>query len=109
MNNYPTITSLIAASLLTTEVHANTETSSQPDFTLPEVLVEGELINRSQQEAATSVAVIPGDELDTSSDADVYDVVERTPNITSSFGEKGFAIRGIDQRGLGAGSGQCCR
>ena len=33
----------------------------------------------------------------------LYQLVELTPNVTSAYGEKGFAIRGIDQRGLGGG------
>ncbi|MEO1600186.1 MAG: TonB-dependent receptor [Pseudomonadota bacterium] len=73
---------------------------------LDELVVEGELQTRSLQDTQTSVAVIPGEELERRGDLDLYDVIERTPNVTSSFGEKGFAIRGIDQRGPGAaGSG----
>ncbi|MEO1612023.1 MAG: TonB-dependent receptor plug domain-containing protein, partial [Pseudomonadota bacterium] len=70
---------------------------------LDDVVVEGQLIDRTRQDTQTSVAVITGEELDERSDADLYDVIDRTPGVYSSFGEKGFAIRGIDQRGVGGG------
>ncbi|MEM9370058.1 MAG: TonB-dependent receptor [Pseudomonadota bacterium] len=71
-----------------------------------QIVVEGELQSRTLQDTQTSVTVVTGEELDRRDDIDLYDVIERIPNVTSSFGEKGFAIRGIDQRGVGAaGSG----
>lgn len=73
---------------------------------LDAVQVTGELIARDLQDAHTSVAVTTGEMLEQQADADLYDVIERTPGIYSAFGEKGFAIRGIDQRGVGgAGNG----
>ncbi|MEM8753418.1 MAG: TonB-dependent receptor [Pseudomonadota bacterium] len=73
---------------------------------LRDIVIEGELIDRTVQDTRTSVAVIQGEELERASDFDLYDVVERTPGVFSAFGEKGFAIRGVDQRGVGgAGNG----
>jgi len=66
------------------------------------LVVEGELQSRDIQDTQTSVAVITGEELDERDDVDLYDVIERTPNVTAGFGDKGFGIRGIDQRGPGA-------
>jgi len=71
-------------------------------LTLDTITVEGELRRRDLQETTSSVVVIPGEELDRREDTDLYDVIERTPGVTQSFGEKGFGIRGIDQRGPGA-------
>jgi len=71
-------------------------------YTLDAILVEGELQTRSLQDTQTSVTVIPGAELDRLPDNDLYDVIERTPNVSASFGEQGFSIRGVDQRGPGA-------
>ena len=72
---------------------------------LAPITVSGQLLERSVQDTQTSVVVISGEDLDRSNDTDFYDVVERTPGITALFGEKGFAIRGIDQNGFGqAGS-----
>jgi len=67
------------------------------------ITVKGELIARDLQDTQSSVAVITGEQLESRSDFDLYDVVERTPGIVSAFGEKGFSIRGIDQRGVGGG------
>ena len=78
------------------------ETATDEALTLDTITVEGELRRRDLQETTSSVVVIPGAELDRQDDADLYDVIERTPGVTQSFGEKGFGIRGIDQRGPGA-------
>ncbi|MEM8791002.1 MAG: TonB-dependent receptor [Pseudomonadota bacterium] len=73
---------------------------------MPDLIVQGELQERSLQDSQTSVVVIPGDELDQRDDFDLYDIIERTPNISSTGGEKGFSIRGVGQRGpTGAGTG----
>ena len=79
------------------------ETGVENDGTfLGTLVVEGELQSRDIQDTTTSVTVITGEELDQSDDKDLYTVIERTPNVTAGFGEKGFGIRGIDQRGPGA-------
>ncbi len=69
-----------------------------------EIIVTAEKFGRSIEETTTSVVVVTGEELEARSVEDLYDVILRTPNVTQSFGEKGFTIRGIDQR-LGAGGG----
>ncbi|MGB3712594.1 MAG: TonB-dependent receptor [Erythrobacter sp.] len=68
------------------------------------IIVTGEKLGRTLQETTSSVIVYTGEELEARSVDDIYDLVLRTPNVTQSFGEKGFAIRGIDQR-FGAGAG----
>lgn len=74
---------------------------------LEEVVVTGEKFARSRQDTVASVAVTTGEEIDQRPIADLYDVIKRVPNIVASEGGFGFAIRGIDQRGLGgSGSGQ---
>ncbi len=77
--------------------------------TLNKITIQGEIQQRDIQESLTSAVVITGDELDVSNDANLYNVVERTPGINASFGEKGFSIRGIDQRGFGGGRGLTIR
>lgn len=87
-------------------VAQNGETAGDGPVFMNQIVVEGELQSRTLQDTQTSVTVVTGEELDRRDDIDLYDVIERIPNVTSSFGEKGFAIRGIDQRGVGAaGSG----
>lgn len=68
------------------------------------IIVTGEKFDRTLEETTASVVVLTGEELEGRSIDDLYDAVLRTPNVTQSYGEKGFAIRGIDQR-LGAGAG----
>ncbi|MEM7237815.1 MAG: TonB-dependent receptor, partial [Pseudomonadota bacterium] len=99
---------LMSTTILIAPVAAaqNEETAGDGPVFMDEIVVEGELRDRSLQDTQTSVTVVTGEELDRRDDIDLYDVIERIPNVTSSFGEKGFAIRGIDQRGPGAaGSG----
>ena len=68
------------------------------------IVVTGEKLDRPLQETHSSVVVSTGKSLEDRSIKDLYDLASRTPNVTRAFGEKGFAIRGIDQR-LGAGAG----
>ena len=69
------------------------------------VIVKGQKIDAALQDVAASVEVVTGAEIAREPVSDLYDIVERIPNVTTSFGDLGFAIRGIDQRGIG-GSGR---
>ncbi|WP_208352077.1 TonB-dependent receptor [Pseudaestuariivita rosea] len=71
------------------------------DFDLGTIVLRGELQERTLQDSPTSAAVETGDAIEDRGDTDLIDVIERTPGVTSSFGEKGFAIRGVDQRASG--------
>lgn len=70
------------------------------------IIVTGTKSNLSLAEIPVSVAVVTGETIEREPLADLYDIVDRIPNVTSSFGGLGFAIRGVDQRGIGSGSGQ---
>ncbi len=76
---------------------------SEP-VTLEAVTIYGELQHKSIQEAQSSVVVLPGDELEQESGEDLYDLVEGLTNVNSVFGNKGYAIRGVSQYGIGGGS-----
>lgn len=69
------------------------------------IIVKGQKIDTALQDVAASVEVVTGAEIAREPVSDLYDLVERIPNVTSSFGDLGFSIRGIDQRGIG-GSGR---
>ncbi len=71
---------------------------------LEEIVVTAEKLDRTLFETTSSITVYTGAELEARSFDDLYDVVLRTPNVAQSFGDKGFNIRGIDQR-QGAGAG----
>lgn len=70
-------------------------------FDLGQIVLRGDLQNKTLEDTQSSVAVETGEELERRGDQDIYDVIERTPGVTATFGEKGFAIRGIDQRATG--------
>ncbi len=70
------------------------------------IVVTGELQQRTLQDAQSSVAVFTGEELDQSPDHDLFDLADRTPNVTQQGGGFGFTIRGIAEGGVGnIGSG----
>lgn len=93
------ITTAIASIVLATNVFAEAEGP------IEEIIVTSEKLGRSLKDTTTSVTVVTGTELEERSIDDLYDVVTRTANVGQSFGEKGFNIRGIDQRGAGGGTG----
>ncbi|SEA90534.1 TonB-dependent receptor [Rubrimonas cliftonensis] len=70
---------------------------------LAPIVVTGELQRRTLFDTPTSVAIATGEDLERRGERDVYGLIERTPNVTASNGRQGFAIRGIDQRGVGGG------
>ena len=95
---------LVSASLLAiagASAQEATETESRQDV----VIVKGQKIDQALTDVAASVEVVTAEEIAREPVSDVYDIVERIPNVTTSFGDLGFAIRGIDQRGVG-GSGR---
>lgn len=65
-------------------------------------LILGELLERTVQDSATSVSIETGEELEQRGDADLFNKVERTPNVSTTFGNKGFVIRGFPQNGSGS-------
>ena len=69
------------------------------------IIVTGQKIDTALQDVAASVEVVTGEEIAREPINNLYDIVDRIPNVTTSFGDLGFAIRGIDQRGIG-GSGR---
>lgn len=80
--------------------------SADDSVEIDTIIVTGTKSNLSIAEIPVSVAVVTGETIEREPLADLYDIVDRIPNVTSSFGGLGFAIRGVDQRGIGSGSGQ---
>ncbi|WP_082029672.1 TonB-dependent receptor [Tateyamaria sp. ANG-S1] len=67
------------------------------------LILRGELQARTVQDSPTSATIETGEDLERKGDTDLQDVIARTPGVSTSFGEQGFSIRGIDQRGAGGG------
>ncbi|MEM8982578.1 MAG: TonB-dependent receptor [Pseudomonadota bacterium] len=71
-----------------------------------EIIVKGELLDRTLRDSLTSAVVSSGLVLERRGEADLYDLIERTPGVGILGGESGFSIRGISQRGPGGGGGR---
>jgi len=99
---------IASASLLALAAGAQAQTpegAADDEARQDTVIVTGQKIDTALQDVAASVEVVTGLEIAREPVTDLYDIVERIPNVTTSYGGLGFAIRGIDQRGIG-GSGR---
>ncbi|MEM9305180.1 MAG: TonB-dependent receptor [Pseudomonadota bacterium] len=75
-------------------------------YRLDEIIVRGELLTRSFLNTQTSVSVVTGAELDRGTDKDLFDTVDRLPNVNAQGGGFGFVIRGVADGGVGGGAAQ---
>jgi len=65
------------------------------------IIVTGQKTEQTLQQVTASVDVTTAEEILREPITDLYDIIERIPNVTAAFGEQGFSIRGVDQRGIG--------
>ncbi len=80
----------------------------QPDsgpILLAPLVVQGQLQIRTIQESPTSVAIQTGEELERRGDFNLYDAIQRIPNVSLGGQERRVVIRGIDQAGPGGPGG----
>lgn len=68
-----------------------------------EIVVTGEKTSRSLQETVTSVAVTTAQRIDEENLQTLYDIINRTPNVSETYGATGFSIRGISESGVSGG------
>jgi iron complex outermembrane recepter protein len=76
------------------------DSSVDPDAV---IIVTGEKAQRSLQDTVTSVAVTTGRRIETENLVSLQDVLQRTANVTDTYGVSGFTIRGIANRGISGG------
>ncbi len=82
------------------------EDPNAPDFSsddallLDEIIVRGELLERTLQESPTSAVVAKGETLEQRGDRDVFDTIERSVNVNQTGGDEGISIRGVSQFGV---------
>ncbi|MEO1657575.1 MAG: TonB-dependent receptor [Pseudomonadota bacterium] len=69
-----------------------------------QIVVYGTKQERSLEDVTASVNVTTAEEILREPIVDLYDVINRIPNVSPAFGRQGFSIRGVDQRGT-AGNG----
>lgn len=86
--------------------HAQDVASAAPGpsaTTLDAIVVKGEKTARDLQDTTTSVAVTTSVRIEQENLQDLFQVLERTANTSSTYGQSGFTIRGIaDRDGEGA-------
>jgi outer membrane receptor protein involved in Fe transport len=79
--------------------------ANSPDAPV-EIIVTGEKIDRSLQDTPTSVQVLTATDIEQENLVDIYDAIDRTANVTSTFAKSGFTIRGIANSNVtGVGTG----
>ncbi len=94
----------------TTAVLNAVEDPNAPDFSsddallLDEIIVRGELLERTLQESPTSAVVAKGETLEQRGDRDVFDTIERSVNVNQTGGDEGISIRGVSQFGVARAS-----
>ncbi|WP_337187705.1 TonB-dependent receptor [Phenylobacterium sp.] len=73
---------------------------------LEEIVVTGEKASRSLQDTVASVAVVGARQIEQENLQGLFDVVDRTANVSQTYGPSGFTIRGISNTNVsGGGSG----
>ncbi|MFV3130835.1 TonB-dependent receptor [Niveispirillum sp. KHB5.9] len=69
-----------------------------------EIIVTGEKVARSLQDTAASVAVTTAKRLEEEENIQsLQDIINRTANMSETYGSSGFTIRGIANRGVSGG------
>ena len=77
--------------------------SQQDAASSDDIVVIGEKSNRRVQDTPTSVAITTPDRILQENILQIQDIYDRTANVAQTWGASGFSIRGISNRGIGAG------
>lgn len=75
------------------------ETESRQDV----IIVTGEKTERSLQDTVSSVAVTTALRIEQENILDLDDIVQRTPNVSQTYGKAGFTIRGVRNTSVSGG------
>ncbi len=97
---------MVALAFSTATLSAQSVDDPDEVYDLASFTVKGELLERDLQETQTSVSLVPGEKLDRDIERDLFDLVDRLPNVNQEGGGFGFVIRGIATGGPGGGSAQ---
>lgn len=77
---------------------------SPAETQIDEIIVLGEKFERSLQDTTTSVAVTTEERIAEEGIISIHEVIDRTANMSQTYGRSGFTIRGISAQGVsGAG------
>lgn len=98
---------LCASSALVLAFHAGTavaaDAADASGAQVEELIVTGEKADRSVQDTVSSVAVITAARIERENIQDFFDVVNRTANVSETYGPTGFTIRGISNLNVSGG------
>lgn len=78
---------------------ATPDGASPSATTLDTIVVKGEKVERSLQDTSASVAVTTSERIEQENLQTLYDILERTPNVATSYSSRDFTIRGISNEG----------
>ena len=99
--------SAAAVSALLVSGYAAGEIEDAPDTererTLDAIIVTGEKIDRSLQDTTTSVSVTTAAKIEAENILSLSDIINRTANMTETYGSAGFTIRGINNNNVSGG------
>ncbi|MDG2521953.1 TonB-dependent receptor [Caulobacter segnis] len=79
------------------------EDAPAPDTTVEGIIITGEKFDRSLQETTTSVGVITAKRTEQEAIQSLWEMYERTANMSETYGHSGFTIRGIASQGVSGG------
>ena len=83
---------------------AHAETVPAPDATAVEaIIVTGEKTSRTLQQTVSSVSVTTAGKIERENIQTLYDVVNRTANMSETYGKMGFTIRGVSNSNVSGG------
>lgn len=75
---------------------AGTAIAQDESLVVEEIIVQGEKIRRTADDAPTSISVISGEQAGAAANSDIDDVIDSEPNVLANEGFKPPAIRGVD-------------
>lgn len=73
------------------------------DAVVEEVVVTGEKAERSLQDTLTSVSVTTARKIERENIQTLHDIIDRTANLSQTYGPSGFTIRGVSNRTVSGG------
>lgn len=82
---------------------ATTPNADEQSTAVEAVIVTGEKSSRTLQQTITSVAVTTAAKIERENIQTLYDVVNRTANMSETYGKTGFTIRGISNSNVSGG------
>jgi outer membrane receptor protein involved in Fe transport len=83
---------------------AHAETAPALDATAVEaIIVTGEKTSRTLQQTVSSVSVTTAGKIERENIQTLYDVVNRTANMSETYGKMGFTIRGVSNSNVSGG------